>query len=83
MLCLFVSLDGVYQPVVLAEKSDKKLAECFNQYVPQGYIYSYTDRMIRFYGANYYLNDRMRNFTLEIPKAKAMWPCRSKTRNPS
>ena len=70
MLCLFVSLDGVYQPVVLAEKSDKKLAECFNQYVPQGYIYSYTDRMIRFYGANYYLNDRMRNFTLENPEGE-------------
>ncbi len=70
MLCLFVSLDGVYQPAVLAAKSDKKLAECFSRYVPQGCIYSYTDRLIRFYCANYYLNDRMRNFTQERPEGE-------------
>lgn len=70
MLCLFVSLDGVYQPTVLAQKSDKRLADCFNEYAPEGPFYSYTDRMIRFYGANYYLNDRMRNFSLENPEGE-------------
>lgn len=67
MLCIYVSLDGVYQPIILSVKSDKRLAECFRQYAPEGFFYSYTDRLIRFYGANYYLNDRMRNFTLEEP----------------
>lgn len=68
ILCLFVTLDGVYQPTVLAVKSDKHLAEDINKHVSEGVIYSYTDRMIRFYCANYYLNDRMRNFTLENPE---------------
>lgn len=69
MLCLFVSLDGVYQPTILAVKSDKRLVEDINRHVPEGVVYSYTDRMIRFYCANYYLNDRMRNFTLENPQS--------------
>jgi len=63
ILCLFVSLDGVYQPTVLSTKSDKRLAEEVNTYVQDGVMYSYTTRLIRFYCANYYLNDRMRNFT--------------------
>lgn len=62
ILCLFVSLDGVYQPVVLSTKSDKRLAEQVNTYVQDGVMYSYTSPLIRFYCTNYYLNDRMRNF---------------------
>ena len=58
-----VSLDGVYQPTVLSTKSDKRLAEEVNTYVQDGVMYSYTTRLIRFYCTNYYLNDRMRNFT--------------------
>lgn len=72
MMTVFVSLDGVYQPTVLSVKSDKRLAACFNQYVPEGPVYSYTDRLIRFYGANYYLNDRMRNFALEHPEGQGV-----------
>lgn len=68
MLSIFMSLDGVYQPAVLNVKSDKRLAACFAEFVPEGPVYSYTDRLIRFYCANYYLNDRMRNFTLENPE---------------
>lgn len=70
MYCIFLALDGVYQPTVLAVKSDKKLAECFARYVPEGPVYSYTDRLIRFYCANYYLHDRMRNFSLEQPEGE-------------
>lgn len=72
MMAILVSLDGVYQPTVLSVKSDKRLAACFNQYVPEGPVYSYTDRLIRFYGANYYLNDRMRNFALEHPEGQGI-----------
>ena len=63
ILCLFVSLDGVYQPTVLSTKSDKRLAEEVNTFVQDGVMYSYTSPLIRFYCTNYYLNDRMRNFT--------------------
>lgn len=68
MLAIFMALDGVYQPAILGVKSDKRLAECFARYVPEGPVYSYTDRLIRFYGANFYLNDRMRNFSIEEPQ---------------
>ena len=65
MICLFVSLDGVYQPTVLAVKSDKNLADRVNVYIPQGAVYSYS--VMSFYCANYYLNDRMRHFEKENP----------------
>lgn len=70
MLCIFVSLDGVYQPTVLAQKSDKRLAELLATYQPAGNIYSYADYMIRFYCANFYLHDRMRNFTPDIAETE-------------
>lgn len=66
ILCLFVSLDGVYQPTVLATKSDKKLVEYIDTHVQGGLLYSYTPALIRFYCANYYLNDRMRDFSSNI-----------------
>ena len=65
MLCLFVALDGVYQPTVLAVKSDKNLADRVNTYIPEGTVYSYSD--MSFYCANYYLNDRMRHIEKEKP----------------
>ena len=68
VLCLFVALDRVYQPTILAVKSDKHLAEDIRKQVPEGVVYSYTDRMIRFYCTNYYMNNQMRNFTLENPQ---------------
>ncbi len=68
VVCLFVALDGVYQPTILAVKSDKHLAEDIRKQVPEGVVYSYTDRMIRFYCTNYYMNNQMRNFTLENPQ---------------
>ncbi len=61
MLCIFVALDGVYQPAVLAVKSDKHLALRLNKLEPQGLVYSYGD-WVKFYGINYYLGDRVRIF---------------------
>lgn len=66
MLCLFVSLDGVYQPTVLAVKSDKHLAVRLNEFEPQGNVYSYGE-WVKFYGVNYYLGDRVRIFDLLSP----------------
>ena len=61
VLCIFVSLDGVYQPNILAVKSDKHLAVRLNELEPQGTVYSYGD-WVKFYGINYYLGDRVRIF---------------------
>ena len=51
-----------------AEKVPLYLAEDIRKQVPEGVVYSYTDRMIRFYCTNYYMNNQMRNFTLENPQ---------------
>lgn len=66
MLCVFVSLDGVYQPTVLAVKSDKPLAARMNELQPQGNVYSYGD-WVKFYSVNYYLGDRVRIFDMQQP----------------
>lgn len=65
MLCLFVVLDGVYQPVVLSVKSDKHLAEQVKTLIPEGPVYSYSS--MSFYCTNYYLDDRMRHMKVEQP----------------
>lgn len=66
VLCIFVSLDGVYQPTVLAVKSDKHLAARLNELEPTAKVYSYQD-WVKFYGVNYYLGDRVRIFEKEEP----------------
>ena len=69
MLCLFVALDGVYQPVTLQVKSDKHLAERVKSYVPQGPVYSFTGTS--FYSVNFYLDNRMRHIEKERPVSEA------------
>ncbi len=66
ILCIFVALDGVYQPTVLAVKSDKHLATRLNELEPQENVYSYNEG-VKFYGVNYYLGDRVRIFGLSQP----------------
>lgn len=65
MLSLFVSLDGVYQPTVLAVKSDVHLVKQIREQAPQGIIYSYGK--MSFYCANFYMHDEMRHFEDELP----------------
>lgn len=67
MLSIFVALDGVYQPTVLAVKSDKHLAAQVESLVPEGPVYSYEE--YSFYGVNFYLGDRMRHIVKETPEA--------------
>ena len=66
MLCIFVALDGVYQPTVLAVKSDKNLAVRLNDLEPEEPVYSYGD-WVKFYSINYYLGDRVRIFDMLHP----------------
>ncbi|WP_294612817.1 glycosyltransferase family 39 protein [uncultured Bacteroides sp.] len=68
MLCLFVSLDAVYQPTVLAVKSDKHILNQIREYVPQGTVYSYDG--MSFYGINFYMGDQMRHFETELPSGE-------------
>ena len=63
----FRIIDSVYQPTVLAVKSDKHLAERVNTYVPEGVVYSYSK--MSFYGVNFYLKDRMRHIEKERPSS--------------
>lgn len=65
MLCMFVVLDGVYQPIVLSVKSDKHLAEQVKTLIPEGPVYSYSS--MSFYCTNFYLDDRMRHIEVEQP----------------
>lgn len=65
---LFLSLDGVYQPAVLNQKSSRELALKIGEYVPEGPIYSYVSiDMMRFYQVNFYTNDRVKLFEKEAP----------------
>lgn len=66
MLCMFVALDGVYQPTVLAVKSDKPLALRLTELEPRENFYSYGD-WVKFYGVNFYTNNRVRIFEEEKP----------------
>lgn len=64
LFAVFVSLDGVYQPVVLNVKTDRYLAAKVAEYVPAGKIYSYESL---FYSINYYNGNRMSLFDQEKP----------------
>jgi 4-amino-4-deoxy-L-arabinose transferase-like glycosyltransferase len=81
MLCIFVALDGVYQPAVLATKSDKELAARVDTYQPTGFIYSYEQRLINFYCVNFYLNDRMRHIMAVMPVGEGYVLVAKKTRD--
>ncbi|MDE6528564.1 MAG: glycosyltransferase family 39 protein [Muribaculaceae bacterium] len=56
-------------PSAMNVKSDKPLAETISAALPDGPVYSYRpDPMMRYYVANYYLNDRLRLFDVEQPR---------------
>lgn len=71
--CIFMALDGFYQPTVLAVKSDRKVAQEVAQIVPEGRLYSYRvdvvpgNRMHPF-TVNFYLGDRMGPFECFLPR---------------
>lgn len=65
---LYLSLDGVYQPAILNQKSSRSLALEVGKRVPEGPIYSYLSvGMLRFYQINFYTNDRVKLFEKEAP----------------
>lgn len=68
IIALYISLNGVYQPTVLNEKSDKRLAPQIEQHFDMQHLYSYIDvEMLHFFCLNYYLDDRIQQFTQVMP----------------
>lgn len=79
-VALLVVFDGIFQPAVLKHKSVKPLAHKVAQWVPQGKIYSFkpadlvpTGNPEHFFGLNFYLNDRVKIFTKEMPHTGFLW----------
>ena len=69
---IFLSLDGLYQPLVLNTKSDKPQAEIVRKYVPEGRVYSYRTHVnpgnpLHPFTINYYLGDRVVPFIEFMP----------------
>ncbi len=61
-VALYWAFAGVYQPAILNTKSDKRIAVALNEMEPEGNLYAYTKGYnARFYGVNYYLNDRLKS----------------------
>lgn len=69
VLCLYVALDGVYQPAVLNTKSDKPLAGYIQKKFPVNELYSYMSiGMLRFYMVDFYLGDKVQLFEKSSPR---------------
>lgn len=67
VLCLYFSLDVVYQPIVLNAKSDRPQAEFIRKLVPKGAVYAYRSYEVpgnpmRPFTINFYLGDRVLPF---------------------
>lgn len=74
IFAIFLSLDGLYQPLVLNTKSDKPMAEQIARYVPDGLVYSYRKDVVAGnplhpFTINYYLGDRVVPFTAFMPES--------------
>ncbi|MBD5267535.1 MAG: dolichyl-phosphate-mannose--protein mannosyltransferase [Bacteroides sp.] len=59
---LYWAFAGVFQPAILNTKSDKRIATALNELEPERNVYAYTqDYNTRFFGVDYYLNDRLKS----------------------
>lgn len=68
-LCLYLALDGVYQPAVLNTKTDKPLAAYIQKNLPTDKLYSYMSiDMLRFYMVDFYLGDKVQLFENSQPR---------------
>lgn len=68
-LVIYWMVQGAVLPGVMNVKSDKPLAEAVMAVVPSEPVYSYRpDPMMRYYVTNFYMNDRLRLFAVEMPQ---------------
>lgn len=69
VVLLFFAIDGFYQPVVLNTKSLRPMAEYINRTFPGEPVYQYVETpMMHFFGADYYLGNRMDQFEETVGK---------------
>lgn len=69
-LVIYWMVQGAVLPAAMNLKSDKPLADAIAAAVPQGAVYSFRpDPMMRYYITNYYMNDRLRLFDVEMPQS--------------
>lgn len=74
-LLLFMSIDGYYKPAVMQTKSLKPFAERIGNIAKNEPLYAFTghsvqgEDVLRFYGVDFYLNDRIRQFDHDLPKS--------------
>ena len=67
LVMIFVALDGFYQPVVLNTKSLRPMVEYLKTTFPGEPYYQYVnDRMMHFFGADFYLDDNLVQFELPV-----------------
>ena len=67
VIVLFLALDGFYQPLVLNTKSLRPMADYITRTFPGEPVYQYVnDRMMHFFGADFYLNDNMAQFETPV-----------------
>lgn len=75
-VCIYMALDGAYQPRVLSVKSMKPVAAQINRLAPaaSGTLYEFIEEgqfaagdPVHFFELNFYLGDRIRNFWRERP----------------
>ena len=67
VIVLFIALDGFYQPLVLNTKSLRPMAEYIARTFPGEPVYQYVnDRMMHFFGADFYLNDTIAQFETPV-----------------
>ena len=60
IMTLQISLDGLYQPAILNEKSDKKIALQIKEITSGAKLYSYVEiNQMRFFIINFYNNDQV------------------------
>lgn len=63
VFAVFMAFDGVYQPTVLNTKSLRPMADVIDRMFPDMQLYSYiSSPMMHFFGANFYLGDRIGQF---------------------
>lgn len=68
LFAVYTMLDNAILPPILSAKTDKVIAEEVNRVQPEGEVWSYVSGpMLRYYTANFYLNDRVRQIPAETP----------------
>lgn len=69
VVCIFLSLDNVFQPAVLNTKADKTLAPEIEERFDMQHLYSYmSSPMLHFFSLNFYLGDRIQQFDKVLPE---------------